>query len=87
MPFNFTLFASLRQQRGLTIYIVAAKLRVQPSTISRWERGLTQPYQKQIKTIAKFFRKKPSDFQEIPERGKIHGRKKRHTTSVASTEN
>jgi transcriptional regulator with XRE-family HTH domain len=86
MIFNFNLFAVLRQQKGLTIYAVADRLGVKASTISRWERGLTQPYQKQLKLIARLFRRNQSEFQITLKRGKPNARKK-NTSSVAGTEN
>lgn len=70
MAFAFEVFAALRRKRGFTIEQVAQILDVQRSTVSRWERGLTQPYSKQIKFIARLFRKKKSEFIL---KGKHHG--------------
>jgi transcriptional regulator with XRE-family HTH domain len=85
MAFNFSLFSVLRRRQKLTIRVLADRIGVQPSTISRWERGLTQPYKKQIKLIAKLFRKKQTAFQDPPiSKGKRDGRKKNSNTSVAS---
>ena len=46
----------LRHGKKLTVHQVAKKLRVDPSTISRWENGLTLPSWKQMSRLCKVFK-------------------------------
>lgn len=49
-------FRELRHKRNMTVYQVAKKLKVNPSTISRWENGLAEPTFTKVFKICKVFR-------------------------------
>jgi transcriptional regulator with XRE-family HTH domain len=55
-------FREFRHARKLTVQQVAKRLKVNQSTISRWENGLVEPSWSMMPRICKVFRVKISKF-------------------------
>ncbi|MDQ3533646.1 MAG: helix-turn-helix domain-containing protein [Actinomycetota bacterium] len=72
-----------RKEAGLTQFELAVKLEVMPSTISNWERGLTEPRIGQLRAMARLFGVPSDDIELLEPSEDVRKRRRKRGSATA----